>query len=440
MNHRNMKHLFDTLSPDQNQLNKMKANIRERAVPRRNVRLHPIPIIAAILILTAGITAVSASPALRQWFFPGIGVVNVEDGTAEPLYMMLDNTSGDNARYTTAYGFWLEGTVQFWIKSTVRYDEMDTHELIPYPDAELSLIEVTQVATNSTMCGMYQIKIPNISSKQATEGIVFDGKAVKFSGMPAQYRKYTTEQCGMRLTLIPLTDDLTTFAVELEYADGRGSVTPVGNFYVVDRNEKFFQLKRIGKTNIFTADITPSAEIVRFVSKSITFSSFFPDTPVVVPIELPQPGKVVTLNQEFTVPDGVTQGMITAVGYNNPMGAYDKETLEQNFPQGYLLFSTSTREQNGIKYEYNINYSTEYYAFLEPHLVIESRSPYDGELPFEPMAPRIMMRTAGDEAYTCFHYLPDGSDTFDAVINYYSAQASGDWNITFENEYQNTPA
>ena len=54
MNHRNMKHLFDTLSPDQNQLNKMKANIRERAVPRRNVRLHPIPIIAAILILTAG--------------------------------------------------------------------------------------------------------------------------------------------------------------------------------------------------------------------------------------------------------------------------------------------------------------------------------------------------------------------------------------------------
>lgn len=238
MTHRDMKQLFDTLSPDQDQLNKMKANIRERAVPRRNARLHLTPIIAAILILTASITAVSASPALRQWFFPGIGVVDVEGDAAEPLYMILDNTSGDNTRYTTAYGFWLEGTVQFWIKSTVRYDEMDAHKLLPYPNAELSLIEVTQAAGDNTMLGMYQIKIPNITSEQAAEGILFDGKTVKFSGMPAQYRQYTTEQCGMRLTLIPLTEDLTTFAIELEYADGRGSVTPVGGFYVVDRNEK----------------------------------------------------------------------------------------------------------------------------------------------------------------------------------------------------------
>lgn len=440
MDNKDMKQLFGTLSPDEDQLNRMKANINERTATRRRTRLHAIPIITAALILVLSITAVSASPALMQWFFPGVGVVEVDHDTTEPLYMMLDNTSSGNDCYTATYGFWLDGTVQFWIESAVRYDEMDVHELLPYSDAELSLISVTRTTASGTMTGCYSIRIPNITSEQAAKGVLFAGGTVKFNGMPSQYRQYTAEQCGMRLTLIPLTEDFTTFAIELEYTDGRGSVTPVSkkdvgypaSFTIVDRNEKVYALTNLPKTNIFTTREAPSAEIVRFASDCIAFSSFFPETPVIVTIELPEPGEAVTLNREFTFPDGVTKGMITAVGYNNPIEeCYDREH-EKNFPQGYLAFITAACEQNGIKYGYNINYSADYFAFIEPHLVVESKTPYDQSAEFNPMAPRIMIRDIGDGEHTSFHYVDDGSGTFDAMINYYSAQAFGDWEIIFE--------
>ena len=441
MNTKDMKQLFGTLSPDEKQLDRIKANISKRVAPRRSARLRPITVIAAMLILIMGITAVSASPALKQWFFPGIGVIEVEDDT-EPLYMMLDKTSGDNDRYTTTYGFWLEGTVQFWIESTVRYDEMDVGELMPYSNAQMTLLGVSKPTAFSAMTGFYSIKIPDIKSEQAAEGILLDGNIVKFSGMPSRYRQYTTEQCGMRLTMIPLTEDLTTFAVELEYADGRGSVTPTNkfefttadvesapSFSVVDKNGKVYALQQIYNTNIFTTGSTPSAEIVRFKSDCVTFSSIFVETPVIVTIEVPKAGEAATLACGFTFPDGVTEGMITAVGYNNPIEKHYNMALEKYFPQGYLSIITSNYEQNGIKYWYDINYSADYKDFIEPHLVPESQSPYDQT--FEPMASRTLIRVIDEGLHLSLHYIDDGSGAFDVAITDYSAQAFGDWRITF---------
>jgi len=443
MKRNDYKRLFDSLSPTDEQLIKMKAKIYESRQPTRRpgLRLRLVPVVCALTVLALGITAVSASPALKRYFFPGVGVVEADESTDAPLYMMLDLDSAQNDRYTVTNGYWHDGTARFWLETQLRYDEKEASELLPYTDAAVENYAVSQPTALSPSVGKYCVTIPNVTSDEAAEGLLFDGHAVKFSGMPAEYRPYTTEECGLRLTMIPLTETLDTFAVELEHTDGRGEISPTStfefstagvendpSFTVVDEYGRVYPMQKIRGTNIFCTTEKPKAKIVRFESDCITFSSDF-DEGVTVTIDLPEKGTAKEVNKTFTFPDGVTEGMITAIGYDNCIKDEWHVEAEKYFPSGYVSLTASNCEANGIKYWYGADYTDEYRSFIEPYLTEEYKSPYDST--FEPMAPRTLYRVIDDGLHTSLHYIDDGSGRFDAVVTYYTAQAFADWRIMF---------
>ena len=73
--------LFEEISLDGEDAARMEQQILKAAeLPRKNVRrTRPGMLAAAVLVLTLCLTAISAAPAVRKHFFPGVGVVEVTD-------------------------------------------------------------------------------------------------------------------------------------------------------------------------------------------------------------------------------------------------------------------------------------------------------------------------------------------------------------------------
>ncbi|MBE6611469.1 MAG: hypothetical protein E7632_03150 [Ruminococcaceae bacterium] len=427
-----IRKLFDAASPDAEQIARMEREILHHAQPKPSRRLRFMPIAAAALLMAIGITAVSAAPAIIRHFFPGVGIVAVQEGDA-PLYMMLSDDS-DTARLDCLYGYWQDGTAEVYFKSNIRYEEKEL-------DTDCELQHIGATSTPSGMIQTYRLSV-DATAKEAAEGIEFDGGLLKFDRMPAEYHPYTVEDTGLRLTMIPLTEDLTTFAMSAEYLDGRGEVELCSGtayegiakptMHLIDENGVTYPMVRYQNSEIFTVKQTPAAPIVGFRSDALTFRrAFYTDdlgTPVTV--NIPYDGEAETVNLGFTFPDGVTVGKVIAVGRNNAV-ITDKD-YSADYPMGSLTIITEASEQDGIRYWYDLNYSEDYQAYLDDYLVVETRSPYDTS-PLNPMSPRMHLgRTnTNDGVRKTQHYVSDGSGTVELVADHYYGEAPGEWSIDF---------
>jgi len=428
-----IRRLFETLSPDSREIDRIERAVLKREKPHTVRRLRPVPV-AALLIMLLIVTAAAASaPSVIRYFFPGVGIVEVPEGEdTPPLYMILDSEA-DTGLFDLLYGYWYGDTVEVYFRSPVRYEERETAG---------ELLQIGVKVTPEGYIQTYRLTFSDVTHEEAAAGIDFDGKLLRFNRMPAEYCPYIVEDTGLRLTMIPLTEDLTVFAMAVEYLDGRGGLEllasrPFSNLaadptmYLIDEKGTAYPMIRYYNSQIFTVQEIPSAPVAGFRSDMLAFRRDFgtdtPGTSVIIP--LPGEGDAANVNIPFTFPDGVTMGKITAVGCNNGI---EYEENSRNFPMGSLTVVTEAAEQNGIRYWYHLHYGESYHKFLEQYLVYESRSSYDMS-PLDSMAPRILLgRTvAGNGMIKTEHYVPDGKKTVELIADSYAAEAPGSWNIEF---------
>ncbi|MBQ8640800.1 MAG: hypothetical protein IJ480_01160 [Clostridia bacterium] len=443
MKNEKIRALFDTLSPDGEQKERMMGKILcgERKKTGRHLPMKPILAAAMVLVLSIGVMAVS--PTLRQYFFPGLGLVTTDE--TQPLYLMLDPAS-DGGEYSCLYGYWLDGTAQFWIETEQDYKAQTAEDLLKGRNGEVFLESVHWDSLSDRQTGTYRVTVPELTASEAEDGVDFAGGRVRFLGMPALYHPYVKEENGLRLTLIPLAEDLTAFAADLCYLDGRDNGmtlhtrytydSPVDGQYISammlrDENGNTYPLVRIGQSSIYTLENKPDAPVTAFVSEMLEFSVYADDpadgTTVSVPV--PEDGEMLETDLTFTFPDGVTEGKILAVGHSNPVYG---TISEADFPMGYLTVVTDASEQDGIRYWYHPVYGEAYDSFLQPYLVTEVRSPEEVD-PMEPMVPRLQIGRVEREykLQSTQHYISDEKDTVELWIDGYRAAVPGDWTIEF---------
>jgi len=391
-----------------------------------------------------------SSGATREYYVPEQGVVSA-DSRSIP-YLLLDTEAAGEGMY----GYWRNETAQFWVETQKNYDAGSPEDLLDGRAGEVMMVYVHWDSIADANTYTYHVTVPELSAEEAMEGITFDGDTVRFAGMPVQYQPYVKEENGLRLTLIPLAEDLTTFAAELDYTDGRAEALTlhtaykyeqpaedrvVSPMYLRDAEGNLYPLARISHSNIYTLEETPAAPITAFVSEMLEFSAETEEyTAVTVPV--PAEGEILETDISFTFPDGVTEGKILTVGRSTPVyevsteehpySTYTAEALADEYPMGYLTVVTEAAEQDGIRYWYDLTYGDTYRDFLQPYLVEESRMPGD-PTPMDPMVPKYSVGRWLDEyrILRTDHYIADGEDTVELRTIGYRASAPGDWTIEF---------
>ena len=459
--------LFDEFLPDEGQIARMERNIAEthkRADKGTGRKLRLMPILAAALVMTVGITAAAAAvaaPVIKRYFYPGVGVVEMDAASAEPLYMLVDQDCDNGTDFTCLYGIWQDNSARFLFSSQTRYEDISADVLFGDDNAELKHMGASSVDGNPlNLVSKYRVTYSDVTWEEAAAGLPLGEHTVPFTRMAAEYRTYSVEECGLHLELIPLTDDLTTFAAEISYLDGHDTIdleqranyiyqNPYDAMALVDALGNTYPLKERqgGDFNIFSITETPAAEIVGFRADYLAFTRDFSWDGESVTVELPLPadGEAMDVGLEFVFPDGVTKGMVSKVGYNTSLrdtqhSDYHSDTDEkmnkiykENFPMGFYAVVTEAVEQNGIQYWTELFYTDDYYAYLEPYYDENVRSPYDTETEWAPMTPRHSVSTWSLEnaVQHTEHYIPDGRDTVTMKADRYSAIAYGDWDIDF---------
>lgn len=431
--------LTELSSPTDGQITKMEQNILDAVQSGKQPGGAPRPglpvkaILAAAMAAVLAIAGISAAPALRQFFFPGVGVAETEAGDA-PLYMIVNTEEDAGADYEILYGYWYDGKAAVQISSATKYEEKDPAALFDTADAVLTHQEVT--AAPSGMIQEYRIEITELPYENMLNGIRFGKTTIRFDRMPAEYQPYTKTAGNLQLTLIPMSIDYTVFSAELCYtdreetlalmddADTCGYLAPVMS--VEDAEGRTYPLVQNAGELFFHTEETPEAAIVGFRAEELLYTC---EEDTVVTVCVPERGTNQTVSQSFTYADGAP-GRIDAVGYDETVDSVSMDK-ENDYPLGYLAVVTEAVEKDGILYWSFPHYTDAYSHFLEDYLVMEPHSPYDGT-PLNPLAPGMTLGRIDNEPYGFFasHYVPDGSDTVELAMRY-TAAAPGDWNIDF---------
>lgn len=447
--------LTDLSSPTDGQITKMKQNILDAVQPLSDKqpkvmrpRLPLKAIIAAAMVAVLTVTGISAAPAIREFFFPGVGVVEMESEN-EPLYMIVNTDEDVGADYEILYGYWYNGKATVQIKSATRYEELEPAALFDTEDAVLTLETVDftydfDLEQNAASVQEYRIVFNSLPYDEIGDGIRFGDTVLHFDRMPIDYQPYIKEDKGLRLTLIPMTLDYTVFAAEISYTNREEALTlqtrsdylsPQYGYamYLVDSAGITYPLIKDRDSIFYRIEDTPLAPVVGFRAEHLIFCRDFAadGQKTIVTIPLPEQGEAAVLDQQFIFPDGII-GSVHAVGYDNAIteGHYiDKET---EFPLGYLSVITEAVEQNGIRYWCELFYTDEYYEYLSRFTAMEERNPYELSH-LTPLSPKHRISLIGSEnmVHHTEHYVSDGMDTVDLVADYYIGIAPGDWNIDF---------
>ncbi len=465
-----MKALFDGLDPTEEQIFRMERNIMEecwRAGKEKSRKWHLMPVLAAALIMAIGVSAVAAAvPAVKRYFYPGLGVVELDESVDVPFYMLVDQDCDEGTDFTCQYGVWQNNSAEVWFTSQTRYEDIASDVLFGDVNAELKFKWISNKDGDPlTQVNTYCVVYSDITWEEAAAGLPLGEHTVPFTRMAAEYRTYSVEDCGLQLELIPLTDDLTTFVAEISYLDGRGDLdlnqdawdmydpTPNAGYAMtlVDAEGNTYPLKRSPKINIFSIDTAPAAEIVGFRADYLAFTRDFYTEGEAVTVELPLPadGESMDVNLEFVFPDGVTKGRVRAVGYNTSLSeephVIDYEYIsdvsdgnvikERNplFGMEYYAVVTDAVEQNGIQYWPRLIPIDDDYVFAASDFIEDVRTFYKFEDEWTPKSPMHLVGTKGLEngIEHIVHYVPDGRDTVTMKADRYDAIAYGCWDIDF---------
>lgn len=444
--------LFEKIGPDEAAVTRMEKNILSASISKPRRKFRPAVLAAAVLAAVLAVGTISASPSVRRYFFPDEGIVEMTENDEAPLYMMLDPENMQSTGYDIIAGYWHDGSARVWITSQKKYEDIPVSDLFENADASIELLGV-HYDSISGYSQTYLLEYTDISWDAAYEGVCFKDDRLCFVQAPVEYRPYVLENCGIRLTLIPLTRDLTTFAAEAEYVDGHDTLEIRAKsiyasrrndycMFLTDEHGTSYPLKNL-TGSIFTIDAVPKAEITDFTADYIVVNRHFDDS-TIIQAPLPADGEFIETDIGFTFTDGVTKGNISAVGYNNPIY---KEPYAENdpsspyaqlkeaadsYPLGYLSVITDMIAENGVEYWYQLAYTDEYYEFLSRYIIMESRSPYDNS-PMNPLAPKQTSSFEGLDGQVRHieHYVPDGNDTVKLEAHGYYGIAYGDWSIDF---------
>lgn len=448
--------LKDAFSPDDGQIAAMEQNIlnavqpcsTEPAKSSLRFRVPAKAVLAAAMVVVLSVTGISAVPSIRQFFFPGAGVVEIESAD-EPLYMILDTETEADADYEILYGYWYDDKAAVHIQSMTRYENLDPASLFDTENVSLTLEGVNftydlDVEENIVSGQEYRIVLDSLSYTEIQNGIRFGNTLLHFDRMPVDYHPYIKEENGLRLTLIPMTLDYTLFAAEIAYTDREGSLTlqtkshylsghNASAMYLIDADGKMYPLQQDRNSIFYRIEESPSAPIVGFRAEQLIFNRDFTknNQETLVTVSLPVQGEAAVINQPFSFPDGVV-GNIYAVGYDNAILEEQYIDKESEFPLGYLSVITEAVERNGIRYWFELFYTDEYTAYLNQFTVEEARDPYSVS-PMTPLSPKSRISLIGLEnmVHHTEHYVSDGQDSVVLKADSYTGIAAGEWDIDF---------
>lgn len=457
---KNEKHLQTVLteafSPDDDQITTMEKNILKAVQPRNKESVNSIlrfrvpskAILAAVMVVILSVTGISAVSSIRKFFFPGVGVVEME-AVDEPMYMILDPEAEAGADYEILYGYWYDGKATVQIQSMTPYEKLDLASLFDIEDASLTLEGVNftydfHEEENIVSGQEYRIVLDSLPYTEIQNGIRFGNTILHFDHMPVDYHPYIKEDNGLRLTLIPMTLDYTLFSAEIAYTDREGSLTlqtkshylsgqNASAMYLIDADGKMYPLQQDKNSIFYRIEESPSAPIVGFRAEQLIFNQDFTknNQETLVTVPLPAQGEAAVINQQFSFPDGVV-GNIYAVGYDNAILEEQHIDKESEFPLGYLSVITEAVEQNGIRYWFELFYTDEYTAYLNQFTMEEVRDPYSVS-PMTPLSPKFRISMIGLEnmVHHTEHYVSDGQDSVVLRADSYTGIAAGEWDIDF---------
>ena len=176
---------------------------------------------------------------------------------------------------------------------------------------------------------------------------------------------------------------------ELRPQSKRESVSCIS---LVDADGNSYPLLQQGSSTIFSITETPAAPIVGLQSNQLTYLCDF-EEPAVLSVPVPEDGQSTVLETEFTFPDGITPGKLSAIGYNNTVRPEYNTILTDFYPLGYLSVVIEGTEINNTTIWHQPQYTSEYDAFADPVLAdYFTQNPMNGREPGE---------------YTSFYYNAD---------------------------------
>jgi len=439
------KAYFENFTPDADTTERMYKTVTARGTIKKtgSRRMWKLLLAAALSMTLAVFTVFAASPAVRKYFFPGVGIVEVPADTeeeAEPLYLVMGSTNTRRETFRCSFGYWHDGTLRIWLRQYSDTGTITLAQLIGEEAAANDSAVLYRLANNE-----YCLSLSGITAAEAKEGIRLEGLAIPFDRTPREYSAFTAENNGLRLTLIPLTETRSTFAYFLEYTDGRpgklsltNTMYNMANYHIqaditlVTNQGVRHPLKNysIDGIHILTTGSTVYGIGVQVLCDKLFIEASFEETEegALLQVPVPEKGEVLDLQMDFTFPDG-TKGRLAKIGRNVSMVDFIPNIPELD----YISYMTEFISENGFSCEYKLLYSS---AFRDKqNLLFREYCQTLEEVPDEwkhfgwySFQPRLGNASVPGDGYVT-SYMDTGDDTVEFALTGYRAMLPGDWNF-----------
>jgi len=448
MNNENQefREYFEVFSPDAAQSERMYTALTALTPAKRSrAKLHMMPLAALLTALFLSVTAVATAPLtaplIKRYFFPDTGIVEVTSDSITPLYLIMDLTPGEDesGKIVRRFGYWHDGMAYVWFESETAYITL-SYPSLDLGDGKKLTRTGSRRISEDVMVNKYLLTYPVETVDAAETGIPFDDCRFRFNRMPAEYSTYSVEYEEVRLTLIPLTDDKTTFAYELDFTDerkGELSVSIPGlfsdressshlNMFLIDESGRNHRLESHGQ--LLSVPETPQAEITGFYCKQLSFFCRF-DKEILVNLPIPEKGTTLETNIKVPFPDASYTGIVSSVQFRSQE---EKIKINPHHEPDYVgeFFTVFTKAitDGNTKIYFKLDHTPEYMKYI-----------FNNSESFMSEKSTRTNFTSGQEGYNpseqiadfTVPYIPNGESTIPMILSGYNAEITADWSISF---------
>lgn len=417
---------FLRMSPDEEQRARMLENIQlSAAVPARRLPLKKILAIAAAAALCTATVVFAAVPAVKTYFVPHLGLVEVPETTAagsvvsddDPTpalpavpeksaptdnpYMFLHNVTGEVSGNTYTVGYVFGDTAVLYVKSPTdtthdgkyaSYDA-DTRGALLKEAAEQARArlseegEVISCTPYGTPQGVYtesEIHLTGLDAAVAQQGLSFMGDTLFFTALGAEYTVLEQTFHGVTVQLLPLSEDNTAFYCLLESAHpeilsvawedmtARRSSSKEGFFAFRDENGCSYPARLKG--NLLLLEEEPDTPVVALTAECLEFQlkiqpfSFTADVAPgletsYTPIDPP------LFADQLSLPVNVSVSVVREEDYPNSKYRNMLDFYTSRWPTGMLTLSSEAAVLAGgeVKYWPDVRMERDYSDLLQKY-------------------------------------------------------------------------
>lgn len=443
-----MKKLNDAflrMNPDEEQRARMLEKIQQSAMPARRLPLKKILALAAAAALCAATIVFAAVPAVKTYFVPHLGVVEVPETREEekqPIpYMLLKAQTGavSGSEYRVGYLYGDTAVVYVNIPTSEEYrterkkytgkapGEMDLKAYAALIDGEKA--RIAELESDSLELKWYRtyadyheyrLTFRNLDAGAASEGIFFLGDTIHFTAAGIEYTPMAREHHGVTFTLIPLSEDYTIFtytlevdervgnAVHLDY-DERSIAAGYSPFFTfIDADGHRFSAKMQGDL-IYLEEKPCEAPIVQLFAKRLKVRISVGETIVSLPMPAAGETSQVTVETPYTKGWG-TDTMTVSVknGANEP---------DSSFPNGYIRMWTNA----AVSAEEEIRYTAVPFSAGKLSDLLDELQKREGSF-----------RVRASDNARSVPYVDGIGDTVEVRFSTLFATYTCDWSFTFD--------